>query len=78
MRVICEAVLGVPCLKLRDDTGRLVTITEGTTRLVSKEADRIVRAAREVLAAPPPRPRRPALGDGQGRPAYSGPPGGQT
>ncbi len=58
-------VLGVPCLTLRDSTERPVTITEGTNRLVGRDPDRIVGAAREVLAAPLAPPRRPALWDGQ-------------
>jgi UDP-N-acetylglucosamine 2-epimerase (non-hydrolysing) len=57
-------VLGVPCLTLRDNTERPVTLTEGTNRLVGQDPGRIVRAAREVMAAPPPPPRRPALWDG--------------
>ncbi len=57
-------VLGVPCLTLRDSTERPVTLTEGTNRLVGRDPDRIMEAAREVLAAPPPAPRRPALWDG--------------
>jgi UDP-N-acetylglucosamine 2-epimerase (non-hydrolysing) len=63
-------VLGVPCLTLRDSTERPVTVTEGTNRLVGRDPDRIVAAAREVLAAPPPAAppaspvRRPALWDG--------------
>ena len=61
-------VLGVPCLTLRDSTERPITLTEGTNRLVGRDPDRIVRAAREVLAAPPPVPRAPALWDGQAGP----------
>src|ERR1035441_2133578 len=58
-------VLGVPCLTLRDSTERPITITEGTNRLVGRDPDLIVRAASEVLAAPPPQPRTPALWDGK-------------
>ncbi len=57
-------ILGVPCLTLRDNTERPITLTEGTNRLVGRDPDRIVTAARQVLAAPPP-PRRPALWDGR-------------
>jgi UDP-N-acetylglucosamine 2-epimerase (non-hydrolysing) len=57
-------VLGVPCLTLRDNTERPVTVTEGTNQLVGRDPERIVKAARAVLGAPPPAPRRPALWDG--------------
>jgi UDP-N-acetylglucosamine 2-epimerase (non-hydrolysing) len=57
-------ILGVPCLTLRDNTERPVTITEGTNRLVGRDRAGIVAAARQALAAPPP-PRRPALWDGR-------------
>ena len=60
-----STVLGVPCLTLRDNTERPITITEGTNQLVGRDPDRIVRAAREVLAAPPPAARAPALWDGK-------------
>jgi UDP-N-acetylglucosamine 2-epimerase (non-hydrolysing) len=58
-------VLGVPCLTLRDNTERPITLTEGTNRLVGRDPAGIVKAAQEVMAAPPPRSRRPALWDGQ-------------
>jgi UDP-N-acetylglucosamine 2-epimerase (non-hydrolysing) len=58
-------MLGVPCLTLRDSTERPVTVMEGTNRLVGRDPGRILAAVREVLAAPPLPPRRPALWDGQ-------------
>jgi UDP-N-acetylglucosamine 2-epimerase (non-hydrolysing) len=59
------SVLGVPCLTLRDNTERPITITGGTNRLVGRDPYRIVRAACEVLDAPPPAPRTQALWDGK-------------
>jgi UDP-N-acetylglucosamine 2-epimerase (non-hydrolysing) len=56
-------VLGVPCLTLRDNTERPITVTEGTNQLVGRDPDRIVATARSVLESPPPR-RSPALWDG--------------
>jgi UDP-N-acetylglucosamine 2-epimerase (non-hydrolysing) len=56
--------LGVPCLTLRDNTERPITITEGTNQVVGRDPERIVAAARQVLEAPPA-PRAPALWDGR-------------
>jgi UDP-N-acetylglucosamine 2-epimerase (non-hydrolysing) len=56
-------ILGIPCLTLRDNTERPITLTEGTNQLVGRDRGRIVTAARQVLASPPA-PRRPALWDG--------------
>lgn len=52
-------VLGVPCLTLRENTERPITVTCGTNRVVGTRTDDIVRAAREAIArrlAPPPPP----------------------
>ena len=57
-------VLGVPCLTLRDNTDRPITVTDGTNRLVGRAPDRTTGAAREVMATQPPPPLRPALRDG--------------
>lgn len=56
--------LGVPCLTLRDNTERPITVDEGTNRLVGRNADQIVFEARRVLNEGVA-PRRPALWDGQ-------------
>ncbi|HEX7050683.1 MAG TPA: UDP-N-acetylglucosamine 2-epimerase (non-hydrolyzing) [Longimicrobiales bacterium] len=57
-------VLGIPCLTLRENTERPVTVTQGTNRLVGMAPARIVEAAFEALEAPPPNGRRPELWDG--------------
>ena len=41
--------LGVPCLTLRDNTERPITITHGTNYLVGRSAERIVKAASSIL-----------------------------
>jgi UDP-N-acetylglucosamine 2-epimerase (non-hydrolysing) len=42
--------LGVPCLTLRENTERPVTITQGTNQLVGTDQKRIVAAASKLLA----------------------------
>jgi UDP-N-acetylglucosamine 2-epimerase (non-hydrolysing) len=55
--------LGVPCLTLRENTERPITLAEGTNQLVGRDPERIVQAALEVLKTPPPA-RTPSLWDG--------------
>lgn len=57
-------ILGIPCLTLRDNTERPITITEGTNRLVGRDPARMLAEAISVLESPPPR-RAPALWDGK-------------
>ncbi|GAB3246129.1 non-hydrolyzing UDP-N-acetylglucosamine 2-epimerase [Kineosporia babensis] len=65
------SVLGVPCLTMRPNTERPVTITHGTNRLVG--LDGVLPALDEVLAAsrperPAPLHQRPPLWDGAAGP----------
>jgi UDP-N-acetylglucosamine 2-epimerase (non-hydrolysing) len=57
-------VLGVPCLTLRNNTERPVTVEQGTNRVVGLEPKRIIAAALEVLANGRPHRRVPDLWDG--------------
>ena len=52
--------LGIPCVTLRENTERPITLTEGSNRL-AKPQD-LPAAAREALAGGWPQGRRPALG----------------
>ncbi len=58
-------VLGVPCLTLRNNTERPITIDQGTNHLVGLDAGRIVAAARRVLSEPSRASRVPDLWDGR-------------
>jgi UDP-N-acetylglucosamine 2-epimerase (non-hydrolysing) len=57
-------VLGVPCLTLRDNTERPVTVTHGTNQIVGTDPTRIAAAACEALERPPAASIRPPLWDG--------------
>jgi UDP-N-acetylglucosamine 2-epimerase (non-hydrolysing) len=56
--------LGIPCLTLRRNTERPVTVSLGTNRLVGNDAEVIRREAFAVLDQPSPRGRVPELWDG--------------
>jgi UDP-N-acetylglucosamine 2-epimerase (non-hydrolysing) len=59
-------VLQVPCLTLRENTERPITIEQGTNRLVGADPDAALRAALEVLdTSRPTRARTPELWDGR-------------
>lgn len=55
--------LGIPCLTLRENTERPITVTEGTNRLIT--IDNIVSSVRSVLQGEWPKGRRPDLWDGR-------------
>ncbi|MFN0109071.1 MAG: non-hydrolyzing UDP-N-acetylglucosamine 2-epimerase, partial [Blastocatellia bacterium] len=57
--------LGIPCLTLRDNTERPITVEQGTNRIVGREPTGIVAAAVEILRGEKPGPARiPDLWDG--------------
>lgn len=56
-------ILGVPCLTLRENTERPITVSQGTNRLTGSRPDAILRAYREVREHPPSA-RVPDLWDG--------------
>lgn len=57
-------ILGVPCLTLRNNTERPITVTEGTNVLVGNDPSRITAEARVVLAGHGKAGRIPELWDG--------------
>lgn len=59
-----STALGVPCLTVRENTERPITISEGTNTLVGTDPTRILAAAREVLSEGGKQGRIPKLWDG--------------
>ncbi|HTY38484.1 MAG TPA: UDP-N-acetylglucosamine 2-epimerase (non-hydrolyzing), partial [Bacteroidota bacterium] len=57
--------LGIPCLTLRNNTERNITILEGTNELVGNKPEGIVRRAKEILQSGGKRGRIPRLWDGK-------------
>jgi len=57
--------LRVPCLTIRENTERPVTIDEGSNRLVNWRTDAVLEAARETLAGPERTGNVPATWDGR-------------
>ena len=58
------SVLGVPCITLRDQTERPITVTEGTNTVTGLDPDAVRTAVSRALVADR-RPREPALWDGR-------------
>jgi UDP-N-acetylglucosamine 2-epimerase (non-hydrolysing) len=57
-------VLGIPCLTLRENTERPITLTEGTNRLVGTDTSAIIEGFKQALSQPP-HGRIPQLWDGR-------------
>jgi UDP-N-acetylglucosamine 2-epimerase (non-hydrolysing) len=57
-------VLGIPCLTLRENTERPVTLTQGSNMLVGTSTARIVSAGKSILAGNARSSRIPELWDG--------------
>jgi UDP-N-acetylglucosamine 2-epimerase (non-hydrolysing) len=56
--------LGVPCLTVRENTERPVTITEGTNRLVGAHPEQLFHVLRQVTNGSAREGRKPPLWDG--------------
>ncbi len=57
--------LGVPCITVRDNTERPITVEEGTNTLLGADPSRIGPVVAEILATGGKRGRKPALWDGK-------------
>jgi UDP-N-acetylglucosamine 2-epimerase (non-hydrolysing) len=57
--------LGVPCITVRDNTERPITISEGTNTLIGADPSRIGPIVEDILATGGKRGRKPALWDGK-------------
>jgi UDP-N-acetylglucosamine 2-epimerase (non-hydrolysing) len=57
--------LSVPCVTLRENTERPVTVEEGTNVVAGTDPDLILKATRNALSARPAKGRQPALWDGR-------------
>jgi UDP-N-acetylglucosamine 2-epimerase (non-hydrolysing) len=60
-----STALGVPCLTLRENTERPITVTEGTNLVVGTDARRIIEEARKILDGHGKGGRIPHLWDGR-------------
>jgi UDP-N-acetylglucosamine 2-epimerase (non-hydrolysing) len=58
-------ILGVPCLTLRENTERPVTVTQGTNTVVGSDPQRIVAEALAILGGKDRTGRVPELWDGR-------------
>ena len=57
--------LGIPCITLRENTERPITVTEGTNTIVGCDPELIVRTAFEALSGKGKAGRIPELWDGK-------------
>lgn len=60
--------LGVPCLTLRDNTERPITVEQGTNTLVRRDAAQVMRLVDDIVATGGKRGRAPELWDGRTAP----------
>jgi len=57
--------LGVPCITIRDNTERPVTVDEGTNSLAGTDTEKIVALTHQAISGHGKRGQRPQLWDGQ-------------
>ena len=57
--------LGIPCVTLRQNTERPVTVTEGTTYLIGTDPEKILATARSIIAGDKKNSAIPQFWDGK-------------
>ncbi len=57
--------MGVPCLTMRENTERPITVTEGTNKIVGTDPDLIVQSAMEIIQGGGKKGKVPELWDGR-------------
>ena len=57
--------LGIPCLTLRENTERPITVSQGTNQIVGQDPSKITHAASKILAGDAPAGRLPRHWDGK-------------
>ena len=60
-----EQVLVVPCLTLRNNTERPVTLTHGTNKLVGNDVALTIAESKRILSGDSPKGKTPELWDGK-------------
>jgi UDP-N-acetylglucosamine 2-epimerase (non-hydrolysing) len=58
-------ILGIPCLTLRENTERPITITEGTNTLVGSDREKILKGSFRILNGKCKKGKIPKLWDGK-------------
>jgi len=58
-------VLEIPCLTLRSNTERPVTVSEGTNTIVGKDPEKIFSAVENILKGKTKKGKRPKFWDGK-------------
>jgi len=58
-------VLGIPCLTIRENTERPITIQEGTNILVGTHTQKIIRESRKILNGQGKKGKKPKYWDGR-------------
>lgn len=58
-------ILGVPCLTLRHNTERSITVEQGTNKVIGNNSKKIIKSALTILKSPNYIPKTPELWDGK-------------